>query len=300
MRKLKVMAIYAHPADPVTDCGGAIAMHAENGDETYALILTHGGRKHPNYFVKEWRKEHPDEKIINMDKQAIIDFKKNEARRACEILGYTGVTFLDHDDDCLMMTNEIIEQVAQEIAKICPDIVIMDYPYPHTMDAHSLSSQITFKALERVSLCLQNIDDGKGGNTGSFQYYPSAIFFTKVPVTVSDALITDGRRNDVFVDITSVVEKKIRAMDQFVSQSYHEDGARKFIEAHDGAFGRAANVSFAEGFSRFFNETFKLLPVSEHQLEHDFIMSHENYSHMNIREQFPYDVNYYDKLKKGR
>ena len=295
MSKLKVMAIYAHPADPVTDCGGAIAMHAENGDETYALVLTHGGRKHPNYFVKEWRKEHPNEKIIHMDKQDIIDFKKAECKRACKILGYTDVTLLDHDDDCLLMTNEIIEEVAQEIAKVCPDIIIMDYPYPHTLDAHSLSTQIAFKALERVGLCLQNMDDGMGAGDVSFQYHPKAIFFTKVPVTVSDALITDGRRNDVFIDITPVVEKKIRAMDQFISQSYHADFSRKFVEAHDGAFGRAANVSFAEGYSRLYNETFKTFPVSEHAMGYDTIMAHEEYSHIDIRKQYPYDAEYYEK-----
>ncbi len=295
MSKLKVMAIYAHPADPVTDCGGAIAMHAENGDETYALVLTHGGRKHPNYFVKEWRKEHPNEKIINMNKQDVIDFKKAECLKACKILGYTGVTLLGHDDDCLLMTNDIIEEVAAEIAKVCPDIIIMDYPYPHTLDAHSLTSQIAFKALERVGLCLQNMDDGIAGNTDSFQYHPKAIFFTKVPVTVSDALITDGRRNDVFIDFTPVVEKKIRAMDQFISQSYHNDFARKFVEAHDGAFGRAGNVSFAEGFSRYYNETFKLLPVSEYAMGYDDIMTHEEYSKIDIRKLYPYDENYYDK-----
>ena len=84
MGKLKVMCIFAHPADPITDCGGALALHHDNGDEVSALVLTHGGRKHPNYFVKEWRKENPDPKIINMTKQDIIDFKKNELKRAEE------------------------------------------------------------------------------------------------------------------------------------------------------------------------------------------------------------------------
>jgi hypothetical protein len=44
----KVMCIFAHPADPITDCGGALALHHDNGDEVYSLVLTHGGRKHPN------------------------------------------------------------------------------------------------------------------------------------------------------------------------------------------------------------------------------------------------------------
>ncbi len=260
MRKLKVMAIYAHPADPITDCAGALALHAANGDEVSALVLTHGGRKHPNYFVKEWRKDHPDEKIINMNKQDIIDFKKAELMRAAEIVGIKNVICLDEDDDCLMMTDEIIEKVSAVIAEYTPDIIIMDYPYPNRMDVHSLTTQIAYKAIERTSYLLQNLDSDKMKGE-SFQYEPKAIFFTKVHTTFGGPFTGNAIRNDVFIDITSVVETKIRAMDQYVSQGYHDAFARKFVEAHDGAFGRVAGVPFAEAYCRARVETRTLLPV---------------------------------------
>ena len=297
MGKLKVMCIFAHPADPITDCGGALALHHDNGDEVYSLVLTHGGRKHPNYFVKEWRKENPDPKIINMTKQDIIDFKKNELKRAAKIIGIDKLYFLDHDDDTLMMTEEIIEQTAAVIAEVRPEILIMDYPYANCDDVHSLTTRIAFKALERVAAMLQNMDGDRVGNTESFQYAPKAVFFTKIPVTVSDVFTMNGFRNDVFVDITPVVERKVRAMDQFISQSYHDDFARKFVEAHDGAYGRAAGVAFAEGFLRRDNETHALLPVTPHALGEDFIMAHEDYSHLDIRREFPYDPDYASKLE---
>ncbi|MGN1058962.1 MAG: PIG-L deacetylase family protein [Clostridia bacterium] len=292
MKKLKVMAIYAHPADPITDCGGALALHAENGDEVSTLVLTHGGRKHPNYFVKEWRKENPDQKVINMNKQDIIDFKKAELMRAAEIIGINRVYCLDYDDDCLMLSDNIIDAASEVIAKERPDIIIMDYPYD--WDVHSVATRIAHKALERIGYMLQNMDSGKM-ESESFQYSPKAIFYTKIPVTVSDALTIKGFRNDVFIDITGVVEKKIRAMDQFISQSYHGDFARKFVEAHDGAYGRAAGVAYAEGFHRLENETFTLLPVSDFAMGVDRIMNHEDYSHMDIRKTFPYDPQYYEK-----
>jgi len=105
-----------------------------------------------------------------------------------------------------------------------------------------------------------------------------------------------GFRNDVYIDITPVVEKKIRAMDQFITQSYHDDVSRKFVESHDGAYGRAAEVAFAEGFLRRDNETHRLLPVTDHALGEDFIMAHEDYSHLDIRREFPYDPGYVSKL----
>jgi len=294
MSKLKVMAIYAHPADPITDCGGTLAKHAENGDEVAALVLTHGGRKHPNYFIREWRKPNPDPKIINMTVQDIIDFKKAELMRAADIIGINKVTCLDYDDDCLMMTDEIIDKVAMAIADFGPNIVIMDYPYPAIDDVHSLSTRIAHKALERVGGMLQNLDRDKIGNEESFQLDVKAIFYTKVHVTHSSAT-SYGLRNDVFVDITSTAGKKIRAMDQFISQGYHDAFARKFLEAHDGAYGRAAGVNFAEGYCRARNETHQLLPVTDHAMKRDHIFQHEEYSKMGVRAAFPYDPDYYEK-----
>ena len=61
---MKLMTIYAHPADTITNCGGALARHADDGDEVVAVVLTHGGRIHPNAYAEEWRKEHPDEHVV--------------------------------------------------------------------------------------------------------------------------------------------------------------------------------------------------------------------------------------------
>ena len=52
---MKIMTIFAHPADTITNCGGTLARHADRGDEVVALILTHGGRIHANSWVSEWR-----------------------------------------------------------------------------------------------------------------------------------------------------------------------------------------------------------------------------------------------------
>lgn len=294
MRKLKVMALYAHPADPITDCGGALALHAENGDECSALVLTHGGRKHPNYFAREWRKENPDPKIINMTMQDIIDFKKAELMRAAEIVGIEKVICLDMDDDLLMLNDETIDKVCEGILQVRPDIMIMDFPYAHTDDVHSLTTKIAFKALERVGGYLQGLDGDKKQAPYSG---PKAVFFTKVHTTMGGTLTHIGPRNDVFIDITRVAEKKIRAMDQFISQGYEKDFARKFLESRNGAEGRAGGVAFAEAYCRRGNETHALFPLTSYALGHDSLMAHEDYSHMDIRASFPYDPDWYAKWK---
>ena len=72
-----------------------------------------------------------------------------------------------------------------------------------------------------------------------------------------------GYYNDVFIDITDVVEKKLAALDCLVSQGYGGAYARKRIEASDGAFGIAGGVAYAEGFISLKAETHYYLPVTE-------------------------------------
>ena len=69
---MKIMTIYAHPADTITNCGGTLARHADRGDEIVALILTHGGRIHPNKYAEEWRKDEPDEAITTPSSRQVI------------------------------------------------------------------------------------------------------------------------------------------------------------------------------------------------------------------------------------
>ena len=84
---MKIMTIYAHPADTITNCGGTLARHADAGDEIVALILTHGGRIHPNSYAEEWRKDQPDPTIAEAGEHEVIANKKRELERAADIVG---------------------------------------------------------------------------------------------------------------------------------------------------------------------------------------------------------------------
>ena len=67
-----------------------------------------------------------------------------------------------------------------------------------------------------------------------------------VPISVWEA--EGGYYNDVFIDITDVVDKKLASLDCLESQGYGGAYARKRIETSDGAFGLAGGGAYAEGF----------------------------------------------------
>ena len=279
---MKIMTIYAHPADTVTNCGGTLARHADAGDEITALILTHGGRIHPNKYAEEWRKDDPDRGIVDSDERAIIENKEAELRRAAEVIGIGKLILFGLDDSMSTVHEDVVERTAEQIAIESPDVIICDYPLHPAMTAntHTSATMTALAAVGRAGTYLKNLD-------GRAETNVKQVFFTSLPVFAHDGLSTYGVRNDVFVDISPVVERKVRAMDCFDSQGYSGLFARKLIESNNGEFGRSAGVNFAEAYYRMYNETHSLLPLTEAAMAADPLTRHVTYSQMDLRGSFP-------------
>lgn len=279
---MRIMTVYAHPADTITNCGGTLALHADAGDEIVAVILTHGGRIHPNVYAEEARKDDADERLLAADRAEIIENKKGELRRAAEIIGIGTIEFLDHDDAISVVREEMVDEVAEMIAKHRPDVIIADYPQNPvvTNSAHTIATMTLIAALDRAAQFLKNID-------GKEEVNVKQVFLGGLPVLTNDALSTYGVRNDLLIDITSVVGRKIAAMDCFTSQGYDGPFARKLIEASNGEFGRWAGVALAEPYVRFRSETHALLPLTDYAKEADPLTRHVSYSQFDVRRSFP-------------
>ncbi|MCW3818902.1 PIG-L family deacetylase [Micromonospora sp. DR5-3] len=278
---MKVMSIYAHPADTITNCGGTLARHADRGDEVIALILTHGGRIHANKYAEEFRKENPDAIVTGAGLDEIVANKKAELQRAAEVIGISRLITLDLDDHFATVSEATVDRIAAEVAGERPDVVICDYPMnPAWHNPHTVATMMALAGLGRASQHLRNLD-------GSDQFYVKQIFLTTLPVAIGEGLSLHGLRNDVYVDITDVVGRKVEAMDQFVSQGYHGLFARKLIESANGEHGRVAGVNFAEAFYRVYNETHDHLPLTEAALQADVLTRHLTYSTINLRARFP-------------
>lgn len=279
---MKIMTVYAHPADTITNCGGTLARHAAAGDEVVALIITHGGRIHANRYAEEWRKDTPDAAITTSNLDDIAAYKWDELRRAADIVGIHRVIGLDHDDQVASLRESVIDDVAEQIARERPDVLICDYPLNPVVasNTHTVATTTVLAALGRTGTFLRNLD-------GQAEFHVKQIFFTSLPVFAGDGLSLFGVRNDVFVDITPVVDKKVAAMDCFDSQGYSGLFARKLIEANNGEFGRAAGVNFAEAFYRMNNETHDLLPVTAAAMADDPLTRHVRYSEIDLRATYP-------------
>jgi LmbE family N-acetylglucosaminyl deacetylase len=272
-----VMCVVAHPADMVTECGGTLALHSRAGDRVVAVILTHGGRIHPVVYVEESRKNDGlrDDEVAKAAQHRVLEIKHAEIESAAAILGIHEVNYLDHDDNIGVVKVEMIDEVAESMLTQRPTLLVTQHPGYHATagNDHCIAGQVAIAAATKAAHLLSNLDSGKNA------HFVKQTFFFGGGVSSRNSLIPGGGPiNDVYVDITSVVTDKIRAMDQFVSQGYDGAYSRKCVAGHNGHWGSIGGVTYAEAFMRANAEVFDLLPLAERSEQRDEHTMHRAYS----------------------
>ena len=108
-------------------------------------------------------------------------------------------------------------------------MVICDYPLnpAYTANTHTAATMTALAAIGRAGHLPE-----EPGRLGRGERKPGLLHL--LPDFAADALSINGVRNDLYVDITPVVGRKIAAMDCFASQGYDGQFARKLIESNNG------------------------------------------------------------------
>jgi 4-oxalomesaconate hydratase len=273
--QLRVLVIGAHPADVFDQSGGTMAHHARRGDHVACVVLTHGVRIHDKVVSEEMF--HREEVPTGSDIEAIMsertDIKVDEIRKACRMLGVEDITFFGADDAVLMVTPEAVKRLAILIREKRPDIILTHFPREADglTNPHAITGQIVNHAVAHAVAVDPN-DSNPPHRIARMLYFGGGA--AKVRSSLWDA--DGGYYNDVFIDITDVVEDKLAALDCLASQGYGGQYARKRIEAADGSFGVAGRcAAYAEGFISQNSETHYFLPVSEYSLRQAKSSDHE-------------------------
>lgn len=125
--RLNVVCVGAHPDDPESGCGGALARYVAAGHEVTIVYLTRG------------------ERGINgksLDEAARIRTAESEA--ACRILGATPL-FFGQIDGATTVTAAQVQAMTQLLAARAPDVVFTHWPVDTHMD-HQVASMLTIRA----------------------------------------------------------------------------------------------------------------------------------------------------------
>jgi LmbE family N-acetylglucosaminyl deacetylase len=187
-KKLHIIIIGAHPDDP-DEVGGTAYKWARAGHDVLMVSLTNGDAGHQT-----------------MDSETLAKVRREEARRAGEVIGVRYIT-LDNHDGQLMPTYENRLQVIRLIREQKADIVIFPRPYDYHPD-HRYTGQLVLDAAYMVTVP---------------KILPEVPFLDKNPVflyTYDEFIHPEPFKADVCVNIDDVIEKKIDMYHQHTSQMY--------------------------------------------------------------------------------
>jgi len=261
--KLRILVVGGHPADVFDHCGGTLAHHVKNGDHVTCLALTQGLRIHDIVVSEIFRfgtEGYSEEEIQRICKER-EEAKYQEIKDACAIFGVTDVRFLSYDDKMLQVTMEMINEVAKVIRDVRPDLIITHYPqcYGNVTNHHGNAAKITLDGAALAGTV--DFDDPNPAwrvPQFAFMLNPSDGMAYNAISGHSQAV------PNLFIDVTDVVDLKVKALDVLVSQQYEGPYARKSVESWNGVFGFYSGTSYCEAF--VLNQPFveHLVPVCEH------------------------------------
>lgn len=196
MTHRRLLVVGAHSADFVWRAAGAIAQHTANGGEARVVALSYGERGESGDLWKE-----PNQTLENVKKM-----RHGEAEAAAAAVG-ASFTGLDLGDYPLRVQNSDIDTLAELMRDYAPHVVITHPEKDPFNPDHPVAYYATTQA--RLLTAGAVVDAG-------FKTVPPSEFLVFEP---HQPELCDFKPS-VFVDITSVMDAKVKAMECMAAQSY--------------------------------------------------------------------------------
>ena len=266
VRNFKILFVYSHIGDIACEGSGTVALHAERGDEVTALVLSDGERHHNDLIHREYGKPEGerDPTWMNATVEDIRAVKREEAERMCETLGIQELITFGWPDVIWPVSQDRVKAIADVVYQVKPDVALTHMPVETRMqmnDIHAITGQLTRLAVRYCSDSLPQID-GREPHHTKMTFYQAMWGMADTAFMLGHGIVCD-----TWVDITPVVEKKIRAIDQLVTQGYQGAAARKIVEAREGRWGMLAGCAYAEPWMRDRAARYPCLPVRSEDLD---------------------------------
>lgn len=196
MSARRMLVIGAHSADFVWRSGGAIAVTTANGGDALVIALSYGERGESGELWKE----------AGQTIERVKEIRHGEAERAAAALG-AEFRCLDLGDYPLEIDVPALQLISDEIREFAPDVLIT-----HTdTDPFNPDHPVAYAAVARA----RGLAAGAGVQSAFATVSPPE-FFLFEPHQPELCNFTPT----TFVDITSVIGKKLAAMAEMKAQKY--------------------------------------------------------------------------------
>lgn len=223
----KVLVVTPHPDDAEIWCGGTIASWVKQGTDVYYLLCTNGSRG----------TEDPD-----ITPQKLAETREQEQLNAASVLGVKDVVMLHRNDGELEDTTDFRRDIVQQIRKVRPDVVLSTEPYRFDLSwhrDHRITGQVALDAV--------------------FPYARDHLHFGELwsdqglePHKTGTMLFWGTERADTFVDITEVIDTKIKSVMSHISQmsGRTEPEISELLVSRAEEVGKNNNNILSEGFRK--------------------------------------------------
>ncbi|HPN32250.1 MAG TPA: PIG-L family deacetylase [bacterium] len=218
---MNILVIAAHPDDEILGCGGTLALHCINGDDTRVLILS--------------------DVCTSREENEALAFEKRNAMNtqiesATEIIGIKKIyreNLIDNRFDKLELL-DIVKSIEKYKNEFMPDII-----YTHFSDDLNIDHRMTFEAV----LTAYRAEPGKSSPDIYSFFIPSSTEWG------------NGRQQQIFnpnyfVDISKVIDNKIEAMKCYKSElkPYPHTRSLEAVKIWANIWGISVGVEYAEPF----------------------------------------------------
>jgi len=187
----RAMAIYAHPDDVDFGCSGTLASWIERGTHVTYCVITSGqkGTHDPKKTPKQMART-----------------REREQRAAGEAIGVRGFVFLGHEDGELEVSMKLRGEVCRVIREHKPELVFTNDPWGH-YQIHPDHRAAGWSGLDGVIAARDHLffpEQLRGGRLKKHR--------------VSRVLLFGSREPNIWFDISSTLDKKIKALQRHESQ----------------------------------------------------------------------------------
>ena len=233
------LVVSAHAADFVWRCGGAIALHEQQGVKVTVVCLSFGER---GESAKLWKQP-------EMTLQKVKDTRRAEAEKAAQALGVQDLISFDMGDYPLDFTRTHKDRLIDVMRAVQPDFMLSHSQFdPYNTD-HMLTTQVVLECRSTAQAWGHNPGQRV---LGAPQLY---LFEPHQPEQM-------GWKPDTFLDITSVWDHKWAAIQCMAGQEHlwqfyknvAENRANHFTRNSGGQSGGRV-CTHAEGFQSVFPRT---------------------------------------------
>lgn len=199
MSAKKLLVIGAHSADFVWRSAGTIAVTTAQGGSAVVIALSYGERGESGVLWKE-----PNQTIENVKR-----IRHEQAAEAAEAVGAT-FRCLDLGDYPLNMTDTAMAQLVELFREEAPEVVLTHTP----VDPFNPDHPVAYQAVQKARLLVSG-----AGVESAFKRITPPDWYLFEP---HQPELCDFTPN-TFVDITPVMDQKIKAMAVMKAQSYLKD-----------------------------------------------------------------------------